>query len=170
MAKTYSKRTQQKAILKNQKEVEKRNYPFKEKEIIMNTFLPYKSFKKTAKCLDYKRLGKQRIEAFQIIQTIKAIKSNSSYGWKNHPAVLMWIKYPNSLKQYHNIIINEWINRGYKNNMPFLKIHGKIKHPPWLGNRKFHSYHKANLLRKNFNYYSKFKWKETPTKGYYWPV
>ena len=28
----------------------------------MQTFLPYKDFGKTAKCLDYRRLGKQRVE------------------------------------------------------------------------------------------------------------
>ena len=32
----------------------------------MQTFLPYQNFIKSAKCLDYKRLGKQRVEALQI--------------------------------------------------------------------------------------------------------
>lgn len=36
----------------------------------MQTFLPYSDFKKTAKCLDYKRLGKQRVEAWQIYETL----------------------------------------------------------------------------------------------------
>ena len=33
----------------------------------MQIFLPYKSFKKSAEVLDYQRLGKQRVEALQII-------------------------------------------------------------------------------------------------------
>ena len=37
----------------------------------MQTFLPYKSFEKSAKCLDYKRLGKQRIETWQIYSALK---------------------------------------------------------------------------------------------------
>lgn len=37
----------------------------------MQTFLPYADFEKTAKCLDYKRLGKQRVEAWQIYLTLE---------------------------------------------------------------------------------------------------
>ena len=33
----------------------------------MQTFLPYPDFKKSLQTLDYRRLGKQRIEAYQII-------------------------------------------------------------------------------------------------------
>ena len=34
----------------------------------MQTFLPYSDFIKTARCLDYKRLGKQRVEAKRILE------------------------------------------------------------------------------------------------------
>lgn len=37
----------------------------------MNTFLPYPSFKDSAKCLDNKRLGKQRVECLQILRTLE---------------------------------------------------------------------------------------------------
>ena len=36
----------------------------------MQTFLPYSNFQKTAEVLDYRRLGKQRVEGMQIIKTI----------------------------------------------------------------------------------------------------
>ena len=36
----------------------------------MQTFLPYPSFDASAKVLDYRRLGKQRVEAYQILNTI----------------------------------------------------------------------------------------------------
>lgn len=124
----------------------------------------------TASCLDYKRLGKQRVEAFQILKSIQSIKNGSKYGWQNHPATKMWLKYPNALKEYYNTILQEWINRGYNNSMPFKRIHGKIKYPHWLGNRKFHSLHRANLLRKDYEYYSLFEWKEKPSNKYYWPI
>ena len=66
----------------------------------MQTFLPYSSFKDTAKVLDYRRLGKQRVEGMQIIQTIE-----NQNGWKNHPIVKMWTPYVPALKQYTNISV-----------------------------------------------------------------
>ena len=44
----------------------------------MQTFLPYPDFKKSAKCLDYKRLGKQRCESWQIYLAL----TKENYGWK----------------------------------------------------------------------------------------
>ena len=37
----------------------------------MQTFLPYESFEESAKVLDYRRLGKQRVEGMQIINAIE---------------------------------------------------------------------------------------------------
>ena len=39
--------------------------------LIMQTFLPFPDFKMSAQVLDYKRLGKQRVEALQILKTLK---------------------------------------------------------------------------------------------------
>ena len=36
----------------------------------MQTFLPYSNFQKSAEVLDWRRLGKQRVEGMQIINTI----------------------------------------------------------------------------------------------------
>ena len=49
----------------------------------MQTFLPYKSFKKSAETLDYQRLGKQRVEAMQIINVIEAtcISGDAGAAW-----------------------------------------------------------------------------------------
>ena len=33
----------------------------------MQTFLPHRDFEQSAKCLDMKRLGKQRVEAYQLL-------------------------------------------------------------------------------------------------------
>ena len=57
----------------------------------MQTFLPYTDFIKSAKCLDYKRLGKQRVEAKQILNIL--LGETTKAGWTNHPAVLMWSGY-----------------------------------------------------------------------------
>ena len=80
----------------------------------MQTFLPYESFKKSASVLDYRRLGKQRVEGMQIIN---AIENQNKQGWQNHPVTKMWTPYVNSLKYYTDVIIREWISRGYNNNI-----------------------------------------------------
>ena len=136
----------------------------------MNTFLPYSDFQKSAHCLDYKRLGKQRVEAWQIYLAL----TQENYGWKNHPIVKMWKGYELALLYYGYIICQEWICRGYKDNMSkrfFTEIKnfkGKLTIPNWLGNERFHASHRSNLLRKNKEYYSKFNWKESDKLPYIW--
>jgi len=74
----------------------------------MQTFLPYKSFTKSAQVLDYKRLGKQRVEAMQIFNALTGVptKSGKAYtGWLNHPAVVMWKDYEEALLLYKNKMI-----------------------------------------------------------------
>jgi hypothetical protein len=92
-----------------------------------------------------------------------------SNGWTNHPAILMWKGYEEALKKYYNVTLAEWVERGYINNMPFLKVY-TIIYPPWLGKDKFHSSHRSALLFKNFEFYSQYRWKEKPIINYYWPV
>ena len=43
----------------------------------MQTFLPYSNFYKSAKVLDQKRLGKQRVEVLQLLNSIKASKEDT---------------------------------------------------------------------------------------------
>ncbi len=133
----------------------------------MQTFLPYANVKKSVKCLDSKRLGKQRVEAFQILNIL--LNRTKTSGWRNHPAVKMWKGHENALKVYFNESVEEWISRGYKNTMKLEIIKGEIIFPKWFGNKKFHSSHKSNLLRKNFEHYSKFQWKESSELDYWWP-
>jgi len=133
----------------------------------MQTFLPYPSFSETAECLDYKRLGKQRVEAMQIYNIL--IGKSQGNAWKSHPAVKMWYGYEMALAKYYNCIRNEWIKRGYKNTMPEIEIKDNIIFPDWLGQNNFHSSHRSNLKRKNPEYYSKFNWSETNDIHYMWP-
>ena len=137
----------------------------------MQTFLPYKSFEKTAECLDYRRLGKQRVEALQIFNALTGVptKSGKSYtGWLNHPAVIMWKGYEEALLLYKNKMIEEWILRGYNNTMDMIGLPDDIEMPRWLGNSKLHASHRSNLLRKDYEYYSKFNWEESDDMEYYW--
>lgn len=134
----------------------------------MQTFLPYPNLSKSLKVLDNKRLGKQRVEAFQILNIL--LKRTKSKAWKNHPAVKMWSGYENALKHYLNKAIKLWVSKGYKNNMKLEVIKGKIILPEWFGNPMFHASHRSNLLRKNKTYYKKFKWKEKTNLPYIWPT
>lgn len=137
----------------------------------MQTFLPYQDFSLTAKCLDYKRLGKQRVECLQILKALCGLTN----GWANHPATKMWAGCEDALLVYMKEITDEWINRGYKNNITLhyeilndLDIE-KIKYPKWLGKKEFHDSHKSNLLRKDFEYYKKFNWGVPNDLPYIWP-
>ena len=133
----------------------------------MQTFLPYKSFKESLKTLDWRRLGKQRVEAHQVLNVL--LERTNTKGWVNHPITKMWAGYEDALKQYYNVIVDEWICRGYNNTMIKEEIDNQyIRYPQWLGNDIFHSSHRANLLRKDYEYYSKYVWVEDSSNPYAW--
>lgn len=147
----------------------------------MQTFLPYPNFQQSAACLDYRRLGKQRVEAKQIILCMEKSRDNSlssllapPIAWNNHPAVNMWRKYPEALARYGFDICMEWIGRGYNDSLlTFFSMRFSpsaiITVPAWFGDYNFHASHRANLLRKDPKYYGKFGWTEDPSLPYVWP-
>lgn len=130
----------------------------------MQTFLPYASFELSAAALDWKRLGKQRVEAKQILNAL----SGKSQGWVNHPATRMWRGYEPALRAYLRTCILEWISRGYQNTMELPPLEPYAV-PPWFGDPAFHASHRSNLLRKDFEYYSKHGWQEPADLPYVWP-
>lgn len=134
----------------------------------MQTFLPYSDFKQSVEVLDYRRLGKQRVETFQVLNIL--LDRTPTKGWRNHPVTRMWTGYEEALKQYQNFTIQEWISRGYKNNMSFEEVDfNAIIYPPWFGKDELHKSHRSNLLRKDFGYYSQY-FDEPDNLEYYWPV
>jgi hypothetical protein len=134
----------------------------------MQTFLPYKDFKQSFRVLDWRRLGKQRVEAYQVLNILLNRTDSPNGGWRNHPITRMWDGYEPALQQYFNLCVEEWIDRGYNNNMLMEDITEPIIYPHWLGNESFHSSHRANLLRKDYEYYSQFKWREDSENPYTW--
>ena len=80
----------------------------------------------------------------------------------------MWKGYENALKEYLNVSIDVWKARGRNNTMQYEQIEGEVKMPWWIGKKDFHSSHRANLLRKDFEYYSKHGWEENPEDPYVW--
>lgn len=136
----------------------------------MQTFLPYDDFAASAVALDYRRLGKQRVESLQIYQTLTV-----GGGWKNHPAIKMWQGHEWWLLSYAVEMCCEWRRRGYRDNLlpRFLDAIDPIEivpqPPPWLGLEELHSSHRANLIRKDPKHYGAFGWTEQPADGYWWP-
>ena len=137
----------------------------------IQTFLPYPSFARSARVLDRQRLGKQRVETLQILNTL----AGASRGWQNHPAVLMWRGYEPALIEYGIAICEEWRRRGYKDTC-LEKIaafrdafpRGE-RRPPWLGSRKFHQGHQAKLLGKDPEHYGQY-FSVSPDLPFVWPV
>lgn len=127
----------------------------------MQTFLPYPDFVTSAKVLDYKRLGNQRSEANMLLQLILGVKDNH---WKHHAIARMWWDFPFALALYRNCIVEEWVARGYENNMKLCALPPlrQIEMPTWLGDKKFHASHRSILLQKLPKWYGKFRWKEQP--------
>jgi hypothetical protein len=140
----------------------------------LQTFLINADFYESAKCLDYRRLGKQRVECKQILNALLG----RSKGWRNHPATSMWRGYEQALCKYGAVICDEWIRRGYKDSLfPFfMDLWAELgdedypENPPWLGNEDFHAAHKSVLLRKDPEYYGQFNWSVPNNLEYIWPV
>lgn len=135
----------------------------------MQTFLPYGNLTNSAKVLDMRRLGKQRVECKQIYLALTV----PDYGWQNHPAVKQWRGYEQALVAYGRAICKEWISRGYKDTL--LEYFNSlpcewVKLPQWYGNETFHSSHRQVLLSKDFGWYSQFGWREQPKYEYWWPT
>ena len=134
----------------------------------MQTFLPYKDFNSCSSVLDYKRLGKQRVEAKQIIDLLESDKKNR---WTEHPAVRMWSNNVDVLKVYYNCILLEWINRGYNNSMKFYNVCTyNLVYPIWFNDNRIYISHRSNLLRKYKEHYIKYEWNVSDNLPYYWPV
>lgn len=139
----------------------------------MQTFLPCSSYIESAKCLDNKRLGKQRVETMQLLKALLL----PSYSWAKHPAAKMWKGFEYSLIEYGQAICTEWIKRGFKDtcykkitDMKSLISHDDYSHPVWLGDKDFHNSHKSNLLRKDNLFYSKYNWQVPDNLPYIWPI
>jgi hypothetical protein len=137
----------------------------------MQTFLVSPVFVQAARALDRQRLGKQRVEAKQILRALRG----ESKGWVNHPAVRMWRGHERMLIFYGITMSEEWIKRGYKDTLwdyfiALLDEYPDKTVPPWLGDWDFHLAHKSNLIRKDPEFYRPM-WPDVPNDlPYIWPV
>lgn len=127
----------------------------------MQTYLPYPDFQQSAAALDTARLGKQRVEALQILRALVI----PGYGRQSHPAIGMWMGYVPALTMYGLAMADEWIARGNPDNTrdsikefapqaAHPAYADKIPMPPWLGDPDFHMSHRSRLLQKDHRFYA----------------
>lgn len=139
----------------------------------MQTFLPYADFQRSAEVLDYKRLGKQRVETWQILRAL----NGETRGWRNHPAARMWDGYEDALAYYGLVMCIEWKRRGYNDSMTerFQNLLAdknpiSLELPTWMGDSNFHISHQSNLVRKAPEFYRPLFPEVPDNLEYIWPV
>lgn len=150
----------------------------------MQTFLPYPDFARTARVLDPLRLGKQRVEALQILRALTV----RGYGWRHHPVVRMWAGYEEALVRYGMEMCERWCSLGRADTCSesmvrelaercgvatprrqrLLAEAGEL--PPWLGDRELHLSHRSALLRKAPEFYRPIFGDEPDDLPYVWPA
>ncbi|WJL95780.1 MSMEG_6728 family protein [Microbacterium sp. ET2] len=141
----------------------------------MQTFLPYPAFAESARVLDRRRLGKQRVETLQLLRAVTI----PDYGWRNHPAARMWRDHLPALVAYGLVIADTWIADGGSDTVRPLvlafapEVEGlaqdAVPMPPWLGDEAFHLAHRSNLIRKDPEHYRPFFGDVPDDLPYIWP-
>jgi hypothetical protein len=138
----------------------------------VQTFLPYPDLRASCVVLDDRRLGKQRVETFQILRAL----TWSSYAWKNHPAVRMWRGFVPGLVEYGLESCREWTRRGHTDSVAQQLLAwtgGREPHdaplPPWWGLEELHRSHRSALLRKEPAHYRPIFGDEPDDLPYLWP-
>jgi hypothetical protein len=149
----------------------------------MQTFLPYPEFAASAAALDDRRLGKQRVEALQVLRAL----TREAYGWKRHPAVRMWEGCHEALAAYGLAVCREWTARGHADTCAVqltadlaaagggpprsqaeLAAAGAL--PAWWGDDRVHAGHRSALVRKDPARYRPLFPDADPARPYHWPV
>jgi len=133
----------------------------------MQTFLPHKNFAKTASVLDNKRLNKQILECYQVLNVLS--NKDPKAAWRNHPAVKMWRNYEFGLYNYVQAMIVEANSRGIKTdknaeNILNLRyrfgLEWSMGNPDWMSDKRLMkrvtTTHKANLFKKEPESYPQF--------------
>lgn len=142
----------------------------------MQTFLPYPDFRQSAAVLDNARLGKQRVEALQVLRALVI----PSYGWQTHPAVRMWMGHVPAMTMYSLAMVDEWTQRGHADNTrqnitefapqaAHPDYAAKIPMPYWLGEPALHLSHQSKLVHKDPKFYGPLFKDAPPNLDYFWP-
>ena len=146
----------------------------------MQTFLPFPDFEQTARVLDGRRLGKQRVEVLQICNALHRERG----GWVNHPVTRMWRGYEPALVTYGLAIVREWTAHGRADTVGeklLPHLHGEPVRtqkelawlgmmPPWLGRDDLHRAYRSALVRKDHDHYRPLFPDVEDNLEYVWPV
>lgn len=145
----------------------------------MQTFLPYPDFAASAASLDSLRLGKQRVEALQVLRGLTV----PGYGWRHHPAVRMWAGYQEALVRYGLEVCRVWTATGRADTCAASLVAGlspRVRSqaelaavhelPPWLGDPAFHRSHRSALRGKDPAIYVPLFPDDPDGLPYVWPV
>ena len=149
----------------------------------MQTFVPYADFEASARALDTKRLGKQRVEVIQIVRALTV----PGYAWSQHPAVLMWKGYEEALGRYGLTMCEVWLELGFGDTcaatiaadlaafgIPEIRSEAELAAagalPPWLFDVAVQESHQSALVRKDPEFYRKLFPDVRPDVDYVWPV
>lgn len=149
----------------------------------MQTFLPYPDFERSARALDRKRLGKQRVETIQVIRAL----TWPGYGWSNHPAALMWRGFEEALGRYGITCCEVWTELGFGDTCALtmttdlraagvdrLRTQSELAAanalPDWLGDDAVHRSHRSALVRKDPEHYRPLFPDVADDLPYVWPV
>lgn len=131
----------------------------------MQTWLPYDDLLTSAHALDLTNLAQQRIHCLQLLSSLRAKQG----PYHNHPCSVMWKGYDIALENYGFCILEAYKNHGLKSAFEF-KYNEFATLPPWFGDQRLHSAHRATLLSRNNLWYPRFKWKEEARYTEYWPM
>ena len=149
----------------------------------MQTFLPYASFEASARVLDPKRLGKQRVEVIQIVRALTV----PGYAWSHHPAVLMWKGYEEALGRYGLTMCEVWGELGFGDTcattivsdlaaagISSIRTYEELEQagalPPWLTDAELQRSHRSALVRKDFGHYGPLFPDVPGDVPYVWPA
>ena len=148
----------------------------------MQTFLPVPDFWGSATLLDRQRLGKQRVENYQIMQALTGLTWSPEPTGVNvegagfdvvpydppasvakHWVTAMWRGHELELWLYQAAVCDEWTSRGYRDTCRdktywLARVAGVLSHPvrrdpEWFGDDEFHAQHRARLVAKDPAFY-----------------
>jgi hypothetical protein len=136
----------------------------------MQTLLPYPDFALTARVLDRRRLGKQRVETLQVQRALVV----PGHGWRHHPAVRMWAGCEEALVRYGLEVCSVWRAEGFPDTceatmrsdlarakgITIVRAQEELAAagglPGWLGDQALHLSHQSALVRKDPEHYRRF--------------
>lgn len=133
--------------------------------------MQHQNYELVAQELDDKRLGKQRVEAYQIVKALRGDYANSG-AWENHPATVMWRGHQYQLGLYGWHICKEWMARGHDDTViqhfvDLMDNSSFTNMPWWVNNTILNLTHQSNLMRKDSSYY---RYNVPDNIPYVWPL